>query len=91
LVLAGLLSVVMGCAPAMLSEQFPPNLRVSGHAVVLNVGIGIAGGSAPLVAVALIRATSSNMAPAAYLMAGCVVSAIAVLFLQERSRKTLSH
>ena len=89
LLLAGLLAVVMGCAPAMLSEQFPPNLRVSGHAFVLNVGVGIAGGSAPLVAVALIRATSNTMAPAAYLIAGCLVSGIAVLFLQERSRKTL--
>jgi len=89
LLLAGLLAVIMGAAPAMLSEQFPPEMRVSGHAFVLNVGIGIAGGTAPLVAVALIRATANKMAPAAYLIAACILSATAVLFLQDRSRKTL--
>jgi hypothetical protein len=55
LLFAGLLAIVMGTAPAMLAEQFPRGYRVSGHAFVLNVGIGIAGGSAPVVAVALIR------------------------------------
>jgi MFS transporter, MHS family, proline/betaine transporter len=89
LILAGLLAMVMGTAPAMLSEQFPPGYRVSGHALVLNVGIGIAGGTAPLVAISLIRATGNNMAPAAYLILAGVVSGIAVLFLRERSRAAL--
>jgi MHS family proline/betaine transporter-like MFS transporter len=83
LLLAGLLAVVMGMAPAMLSEQFPQRYRVSGHGFVLNVGIGIFGGSAPMVAVALIRATGSRMAPAAYLIVASVVSAIAAMFLAE--------
>ncbi|HET9742018.1 MAG TPA: MFS transporter [Terriglobales bacterium] len=89
LVLAALLAVVMGTAPAMLAEQFPRGYRVSGHAFVLNVGIGIAGGTAPMIAVALIDATGSRMAPAAYLIAGCALSAVAVLFLRDRSRTTL--
>jgi MHS family proline/betaine transporter-like MFS transporter len=89
LVLAGLLAVVMGTAPAMLSEQFHRAFRVSGHAFVLNVGIGIAGGTAPLIATALIRETGSKMAPAAYLMVACTISAVAVLFLSERSRRAL--
>ncbi len=89
LLLAGLLALVMGAAPAMLAEQFPRGYRVSGHAFVLNVGIGIAGGSAPMVAVALIGATASRMAPAAYLIAACVVSGITVLLLSDRSREAL--
>jgi MHS family proline/betaine transporter-like MFS transporter len=89
LVLAGLLALAMGAAPAMLAEQFPRGCRVSGHAVVLNVGIGIAGGSAPLLAVALIGATGSGMAPAAYLIIACLISAVAVLLLQDRSREIL--
>ena len=64
LLLAGLLAMVMGTAPAMLAEQFPRGYRVSGHAFVLNVGIGIAGGTAPMLAVALIRATANRMAAA---------------------------
>lgn len=88
LVLAGLLSIVMGTAPAMLSEQFGRGYRVSGHAFVLNVGIGIAGGTAPMVAIALIRATGNEMAPAAYLTGACVLSALAALLLQDHSRAT---
>ena len=90
IVLAGLLSLVMGAAPAMLAEQFPRGYRVSGHAFVLNVGIGIAGGTAPFVSVALIRFLGNRMAPAAYLMFACVISGIAVLLLRDRSRESLS-
>lgn len=86
LALAGLLAMVMGAAPAMLSEQFPRGYRVSGHAFVLNAGIGIAGGTAPFVAVALIRAVGSRMAPAAYLVGACVLSAAAALLLRDYSR-----
>jgi MFS transporter, MHS family, proline/betaine transporter len=90
LLLACLLAIVMGTAPAMLAEQFPSGYRVSGHAVVLNVGIGIAGGTAPMIAVALIRSTGSSMAPAVYLAVACMVSVISVLLLKERSRVALN-
>ncbi|HEX8711500.1 MAG TPA: MFS transporter [Terracidiphilus sp.] len=89
LLLAGLLAVVMGTAPAMLAEQFPRGYRVSAHALVLNAGIGIAGGTAPMIAVALIRATHNKMAPAVYLAIACVASAAAALLLADRSREAL--
>ncbi len=85
LALAALLAAVMGTAPAMLSEQFPRAYRVSAHALVLNVGIGMAGGTAPMVAVALIRATGSAMAPAAYLAAACAASGMAAMLLKGGS------
>lgn len=91
LLLAGLLAIVMGTAPAMLAEQFPHRYRVSGHALVLNVGIGIAGGSAPMIAVALIRATASRMAPAVFLIVACLASGAAAMFLQDRSRTALDE
>jgi MHS family proline/betaine transporter-like MFS transporter len=90
LLLAGLLAVVMGTAPAMLAEQFAHGYRVSAHALVLNAGIGIAGGTAPMIAVALIRGTHSRMAPAVYLAIACVASACAALQLADRSRVALS-
>jgi len=89
LILAGLLALVMGAAPAMLAEQFSRGYRVSAHALVLNVGIGIAGGSAPLVAVALIGVMHTTMAPAIYLLFACLVSGITVLMLSDRSRTKL--
>jgi MFS transporter, MHS family, proline/betaine transporter len=91
MLLAALLSMVMGVAPAMLAEQFPRGYRVSAHAFALNIGIGIAGGSAPLIAVALIRATTNRMAPAAYLTGACVIAGIAVLLLRDRSRQVLEE
>jgi MFS transporter, MHS family, proline/betaine transporter len=90
LVFAFLLAVVMGNDPAMLSEQFAPRYRVSAHAVAFNIGIGIFGGTAPMVAMALIKATSNQMAPAVYMMIAAAVSAIAVLNLQDRSRQPLN-
>jgi MHS family proline/betaine transporter-like MFS transporter len=90
LLLAALLAVIMGSAPAMLAEQFPRGYRVSGHALVLNVGIGIAGGTAPVVAVALIGLTTNRLAPAGYLAGACAVSALAALLLRDRSRTALA-
>ncbi|MGH9414730.1 MAG: MFS transporter, partial [Terriglobales bacterium] len=89
LLFAGLLAVVMGAAPAMLAEQFPPGFRVSGHAVAFNVGIGVAGGTAPLIAVALVHAAGTPMAAAAYLIFAALLAAAAVLLLPDRSREPL--
>src|SRR5579863_702213 len=87
LLLAALLAVVMGTAPALLSEQFRPEYRVSGHSLVLNVGIGIAGGTSPMVALALIHSTGSKLAAAAYLTMGCAISGFSALLLQDSSRR----
>lgn len=89
LVLAALLAVVMGTAPAMLAEQFRSGYRVSGHAFVLNVGIGFGGGTSPLIAVALIHATGWTLAPAVYLACGCLLSAVVLLGLVDYSREEL--
>ncbi len=87
---AGLFALMMGAAPAMLAEQFPPGYRVTGHAVAFNVGIGMAGGTAPLVALALIRATADPMMAAAYLLGAALLAAATVLLLPDRSRQPLS-
>jgi len=81
----------MGAAPAFLAEQFPPAYRVSAHAVVFNIGIGIAGGTAPLVAVALVEVTSNPMAPAYYLLFGALLAAAGTLALRDHSREPLPH
>jgi MHS family proline/betaine transporter-like MFS transporter len=90
LLLAGLLAAVMGTAPAMLAEQFERSYRVSAHALALNIGVGIAGGTAPMAALALIRETQSKMAPAGYLALACGVSAVAAMLLADRSRVALN-
>jgi MFS transporter, MHS family, proline/betaine transporter len=89
LVFAFLLAMVMGMAPAMLSEQFAPGFRVSAHAVTLNIGIGIFGGTAPMAAMGLIKVTSAPMAAAWYLVWAGVMAVVGALLLKDRSRETL--
>jgi MFS transporter, MHS family, proline/betaine transporter len=89
MVFAFLLAVVMGTEPSMLSEQFEPEYRVSAHAVTFNIGLGIFGGTAPMVAMGLIKLTGNRMAPAGYLMVAAVVAAVSVRMLRDRSREKL--
>lgn len=87
---AFLLAVVMGVGPAILAEQFPAGYRVSAHAVSFNIGIGIAGGTAPMIATALIKVTGSTMAPAAYLIFAAILALIGILMLRDHSREEMN-
>ena len=89
LVFAFLLAMVMGSDPAMLAEQFRNEYRVSAHAVTFNIGIGLFGGTAPMVAMALIRRTGNQMAPAVYLILAACLATVSVLMLRENSRKPI--
>ncbi|MGH9527042.1 MAG: MFS transporter [Terriglobales bacterium] len=86
---AAMFALMMGAAPAMLAEQFPPAYRVTGHAVAFNVGIGMAGGTAPLVALALIHATASPGGAAGYLIFAALLALVTILLLPDRSREPL--
>ncbi len=81
--------LMMGSAPAMLAERFPSHIRLSGYSVAFNIGIGLGGGTAPLIATALIGATGSNLAPAWYLMICALLSIVALYLMRDRSREPL--
>ncbi len=85
----GLLALIMGAAPAMLVELFPSAYRMSGYSVSFNIGIGIAGGLAPLVATGLIGSTGNLLAPAWFLMVGAALAASAAYLMTDRSRDPL--
>lgn len=89
LVFGVLLALVMGTAPAMLAELFHREYRLSGYSVSFNIGIGIAGGTAPMVAASLIAATGDRSAPAWYLMIASAAAAAAALMMTDRSRDPL--
>jgi MFS transporter, MHS family, proline/betaine transporter len=89
LAFAFLFALVMAAEPAMLVELFPSEYRLSGYSVSFNLGIGIAGGTAPLVATALIAATGSDLAPAWYLMVASVIAGGAAYLMADWSRKPL--
>ncbi len=83
------LGMVMGTAPAMLAELFPSHCRLSGYSLAFNIGLGFGGGTAPLIATALIGATGFNLAAAGYLMAGALLSVVALYLMRDRSREPL--
>ena len=84
-----LLGIILGVAPATLSEQFPSEYRLSGYSLAFNVGLGIGGGTAPLIATGLIAITGFNLSAALYLMVGCAMSVGAMWLLTDYSRQPL--
>ncbi|HZD92225.1 MAG TPA: MFS transporter [Pseudolabrys sp.] len=83
------LGMIMGTAPAMLAELFPSHYRLSGYSIAFNIGLGFGGGTAPLIATALIGATGFNLAAAGYLMVGALMSVGALYMMVDRSREPL--
>jgi MFS transporter, MHS family, proline/betaine transporter len=86
---AFLFALIMAAEPAMMAELFPGEYRLSGYSLSFNLGIGIAGGTAPLAATALIAATGSDLAPAWYLMIASVIAGGAAFWMTDWSRKPL--
>lgn len=84
-----LLGGIMGVAPAMLSEQFRSEYRLSGYSLAFNIGLGIGGGTAPLIATALIGLTGFKLAAGAYLLVGCALSVVALWIMKDRGREPL--
>ncbi|MGC8519700.1 MAG: MFS transporter [Steroidobacteraceae bacterium] len=83
------LGMIMGSAPAMLAEQFPSEFRLTGYSLSFNVGLGFGGGTAPLIATALIGASGFGLAAAGYLMLGALMSIGALALMPDRSREPL--
>lgn len=89
LVLAALAAVPMGAAPAMMVELFPMADRLTGYSLAYNVGLGIAGGTAPMIATWLIDVTGVDSAPGAYLALASLVSVFALWRMRDGSREPL--
>lgn len=84
-----LFALIMGTEPAMMIELFPRDYRLSGYAFSFNIGIGIVGGTSPLVALWLIHISGHALSPAVYLALGGVAAAIAAFLMTDRSRAPL--
>jgi len=68
---------------AMFPAMFPTHVRYAGFAIAYNVSTSLFGGTAPAVNQALINASGDKLMPAYYLMAACVVGAVALFFVPE--------
>jgi MFS family permease len=69
--------------PSIMAEMFPTRMRYSGVSLGYQVTSIVAGSLAPIIASSLLSAFGSSVPVALYLMAACIVTAIAVLSLKE--------
>jgi len=89
IIFAVLISVLSGNAPTIFVELFPTRDRLSGYSIAFNVGMGIVGGSTPMIVTWLISKTSLVWFPAIYMLFGAILGLAALLWMEDRSREPL--
>ena len=76
-----------GVLPSLLSEQFPVETRAIGVSLSFSTAVSIFGGLAPLVATSLIAVTGDSLSPSYYLIFTALLSLVALMAIQSRSRR----
>ena len=74
---------------AMFPAMFPCHVRYAGFAIAYNLSTSLFGGTAPAANEWLIGLTGNQLVPAYYMMASCVVGAIALAFVPETTGASL--
>lgn len=80
-----------GVLPSVLSDQFPVQTRAIGVSLGFSTAVSIFGGLAPLVATWLIAATGDSLAPSYYLIFTALLSLLALMAIQVRSRRVIDE
>ncbi len=88
-VFCALIAGPLGTVPTTLAESFDRGHRLTGYSLSFNLGMGLAGGTAPMVATALIAVSGAEIAPAFYLAGLAATGAAMMLLLKDRSREPL--
>lgn len=83
LVAGGLVGMLAGPGPAMLSEMFPTKVRYTGLRLAYSLSNAIFSGCAGLIITGLIKQTGNLDIPAYYVMATAVVSIFALMTLKK--------
>ena len=86
---AVLIALPVGTAPAMFAEMFPTEDRLTGYSLAFNIGLGLVGGTAPMMATWLIARTGTPLAPGYYLAGLSLLSVAALSLMHDRSREPL--
>ena len=88
-ILAVFIGMFAGPMPATNLEQLPHEVRCTGLAISYNLGVGVFGGTAPLVAAWLIRETGDPLSPSYYLLAVSVISFLTALSIKDKAKLPL--
>ena len=86
---AFLLSVGFGPFQVWLAEQFPSDLRTSGFGISYNFAAGVFGGTAPLIATALVQFSGNPLAPAVLVVVSSGGSLAAAWAMRETGGRAL--
>jgi len=82
--------LMYGPQAALIAEGFTPRLRYSGCSIGYQLASVTAGGPAPLIATALLAATGSGYAIAAYIAVCAVISIIATAMMPDHTNLDIS-
>ncbi len=79
----------MAILPTTLVEIFPTKIRNSGYSIGYNLPFALFGGTAPLIATALIKYTGDINSPAFYLMSAAFIAFVVGLLIKETAKHEL--
>lgn len=88
-ILSVLLAMFSGPGPAALAEMFPTAVRYSSLSIGYNIAAAAFGGTAPLLAVWLIQATTVTTSPALIAIGAAIVTSLVVYSMKETSKTAL--
>lgn len=89
LAFAALLAIPLGVTPSLMAETFHRRHRLTGYSVSFNLGYGVAGGTAPMIATWLIHHSGSKLAPAYYMVLCAVIAVATLISMRDWSRTAL--
>jgi MFS transporter, MHS family, proline/betaine transporter len=84
-----LIGIFSGVGPAVLSELFPTKIRTTWMSIGYGIANAVFGGFAPMISIALIKATGSPLSPAFFVMLAAVLSTITVMTIKETAHAPL--
>ncbi|MER7014219.1 MFS transporter [Saccharopolyspora sp. NPDC000359] len=89
LVLAVILSAILGTHAVWSAEIFPTRTRQGGLSIAYNITAALFAGTVPFVMTVLITATGSLLVPGPYLMVAAVIGLVAALTMRETAGSSL--
>jgi MHS family proline/betaine transporter-like MFS transporter len=84
-----LMAISLGVAPTLFVELFPTSHRLTGYSISFNLGMGIVGGTTPMIVTWLIATTGISIAPALYMLLWGIIAVITLFWMHDYSREPL--
>jgi len=84
-----IMAIALGVAPTLFVELFPTSHRLTGYSISFNLGMGIIGGTTPMIVTWFIATTEITIAPAIYMLFWGIIAVITLFWIHDRSREPL--